>query len=156
VRARAPGDKSPMHAPHLDTAELQHRLEEDFPQAFGKEGSYRIETSAPMRARLRLLYNNGQLRPGGTISGPAMFGLADCALYVAVLATIGWVPLAVTTGMTLNFLSRPAPRDLVADCRLMRVGRRLAVGEVSLRSDGEETLIAHATGTYAIPRKAVS
>ena len=82
-----------------------------------------------------------------------MFELCDCALYVAVLATIGWVPLAVTSTITLNFLQKPAPRDLIGECRLFRVGRALAVGEVALRSEGSNDIVAHATGTYAIPRK---
>lgn len=134
----------------LDAAELQRRLVHEFPQSFGA-GTMKIEDAGPMRARLRLVYADRYLRPGGTISGPAMFELADCVLYVAILATIGWVPLAVTSNITLNFLRKPAPRDMVADCTLLRVGRTLALGEASLRSEGAEALVAHATGTYAIP-----
>jgi acyl-coenzyme A thioesterase PaaI-like protein len=137
----------------LGAAEIQTRLEREFPQAFSGDGAYRIEDAAPMSALIRLIFHDKHLRPGGTISGPAMFGLADCGLYVAVLATIGWVPLAVTTTLTLNFLSKPAPRDLLAHCRLLRMGKRLAVGEVSLRSEGSDDLVAHATGTYAIPTR---
>ncbi len=105
-----------------------------------------------MSARVRLSVAERHLRPGNTISGPAMFELVDCALYVAVLATVGWVPLAATTSLTLNFLSRPPVRDLIADCKLLRVGRTLAVGEASIRSQGEDTILAHATGTYVLPR----
>ena len=136
----------------LDAAEIQRRLVVEFPQSFGA-GTLTIEAAGPMTARMRMAYHERSLRPGGTVSGPAMFELADCALYVALLATIGWVPLAVTSNITLNFLLRPAAKDLVADCRLFRVGRTLAFGEVSLRSDGEDTIVAHATGTYAIPHK---
>ena len=136
----------------LDAAEIQRRLTIEFPQSFGA-GTMMIEAAAPMTARMRMAYHERSLRPGGTVSGPAMFELADCALYVALLATIGWVPLAVTSNITLNFLLRPAAKDLVADCRLFRVGRTLAFGEVSLRSDGEDAIVAHATGTYAIPQK---
>ncbi len=139
--------------PLLDAAEIQRRLTVEFPQAFARDQPLRIEAAGPMTARVRLPYHERYLRPGGTISGPAMFELADCALYIAVLATIGWVPLAATTGLTLNFLLRPAPRDLIADCRLFRVGRTLAFGEVSLRSEGAEAVVAHATGTYVIPQK---
>ena len=134
----------------LDAPELERRLREEFPQSFGS-GAMRIEDAVPMRARVRLVYDERYLRPGGTISGPAMFELADCALYVAVLATIGWVPLAVTSTITLNFLRRPAARDMIADCSLFRVGRTLAVGEVSLWSVDDDAVVAHATGTYAIP-----
>lgn len=92
------------------------------------------------------------LRPGGTVSGPTLMGLADVALYVAILGEIGIVPLAVTTSLTINFLRKPeAGRRLVGVCRLMKVGRTLAVGEVSLYSQGQEAPVAHVVGTYAIP-----
>jgi uncharacterized protein (TIGR00369 family) len=93
-----------------------------------------------------------ELRPGGTVSGPVLMTVADVALYVAVLATIGIVPLAVTTSLTINFLRKPSPdRDIVGKCRLIKVGRTLAVGEVALYSQGEEAMVAHAVGTYSIP-----
>ena len=104
-----------------------------------------------MTSRVILPFHDRHLRPGGTISGPAMFGLADCALYVAVLASIGWVPMAVTTNLSINFLSRPEPVDMVADCRLLKLGKKLAVGEVYMRSAGKDEIVAHATGTYSIP-----
>jgi uncharacterized protein (TIGR00369 family) len=94
-----------------------------------------------------------ELRPGGTVSGPVMMALADVALYVAILARIGIVPLAVTTNLSINFLRKPrADRRVVARCRLMKLGKTLAVGEVWIYSEGEEEPVAHATGTYAIPR----
>ncbi|MDP3546117.1 MAG: PaaI family thioesterase, partial [Phreatobacter sp.] len=93
-----------------------------------------------------------QLLPGGTISGPTMMTLADTGLYVAILASIGPVALAVTTNLNINFLRKPDQRDLLAECRLVKLGKRLAVGEVSIWSEGdEEELVAHATGTYSIP-----
>ena len=142
-----------MDTPLPDAAELSRLLHDAFPQAFNTAGGFEIIDAGPMGARMRLPFHERHLRPGETVSGPAMFGLADCALYVAVLATVGWAPLAVTTNMTLNFLSRPAKRDMIADCRLLRVGRTLAVGEVSLRSEGSDTVVAHATGTYALPKR---
>ena len=90
------------------------------------------------------------------MSGPSIVALADLALYVAILAQIGAVTGAVTTSITLNFLRRPAPRDLVADCRLLKLGRRLAVGDVTIRSEGAAEPVAHATGTYSIPPNVVS
>jgi len=94
-----------------------------------------------------------ELRPGGTVSGPVMMTLADVALYIAILARIGIVPLAVTTNLSINFLRKPrADRRVVARCRLMKLGKTLAVGEVWIFSEGEEEPVAHATGTYAIPR----
>ncbi|MFG6433113.1 PaaI family thioesterase [Roseateles sp. LYH14W] len=98
--------------------------------------------------------SESELRPGGTVSGPVMMALADVALYVAILARIGIVPLAVTTNLSINFLRKPrADRRVVARCRLMKLGKTLAVGEVWIYSEGEEEPVAHATGTYALPRE---
>jgi uncharacterized protein (TIGR00369 family) len=80
-----------------------------------------------------------------------MMALADFAVYVAILATIGWVPAAMTTNLNINFLKRPAPRDLLAEARLLKLGSRLAVADVSIHSEGENELVAHATSTYSIP-----
>ncbi|MES2483602.1 MAG: PaaI family thioesterase [Pseudomonadota bacterium] len=94
----------------------------------------------------------GELRPGGTVSGPVMMATADVALYVAILAEIGIVPLTVTTSLSFNFMRKPAgDRPIVGVCRLMKLGRTLAVGEVSLYSQGIDDPVAHAVGTYAIP-----
>ena len=93
-----------------------------------------------------------QLRPGDTVSGPLLMAVADVALYVAILGTIGLVPLAVTTSLTINFLRKPSARNpIVGVCRLMKVGRILVVGEVALYSDRKEDMVAHAVGTYSIP-----
>jgi acyl-coenzyme A thioesterase PaaI-like protein len=95
-----------------------------------------------------------QLRPGDTVSGPLLMTVADVALYVAILGTIGLVPLAVTTSLTINFLRKPsAHHPITGVCRLMKVGRILVVGEVELYSDRNEEMVAHAVGTYSIPPK---
>jgi acyl-coenzyme A thioesterase PaaI-like protein len=95
-----------------------------------------------------------ELRPGGTVAGPVLMGLADVALYVALLGEIGIVPLAVTTNLNINFLRKPAAdKDIVAICKLIKVGKLLAIGEVSLHSEGQTEPVAHAVGTYAIPPK---
>jgi acyl-coenzyme A thioesterase PaaI-like protein len=92
------------------------------------------------------------LRPGETISGPLLMTVADVAIYVAILGTIGIVPLAVTTSLTINFLRKPAAgKPIVGVCRLIKVGRTLVVGEVALYSRGVEEMVAHAVGTYSIP-----
>jgi acyl-coenzyme A thioesterase PaaI-like protein len=92
------------------------------------------------------------LRPGGTVAGPVLMGVADVALYIAVLGRIGLVPLAVTTSLTINFLRKPsADARIVGVCKLIKVGRSLAVGEVSLYSEGKSEPVAHVVGTYAIP-----
>lgn len=93
-----------------------------------------------------------ELRPGGTVSGPVMMGVADVALYVAILGEIGIVPLTVTTSLTINFMRKPpGDRPVVGVCHLMKLGRTLAVGEVTLYSEGMDEPVAHAVGTYAIP-----
>ncbi len=107
-----------------------------------------------MSARLRLVFHDKRLRPGGTISGPSMFALADVSLYAAILAQIGPVALAVTTNLNINFLRRPAPADLIGEARLMKLGKRLAVGEVAISSVLGGELVAHAVGTYSIPPRA--
>ncbi|WP_338869057.1 PaaI family thioesterase [Myxococcus stipitatus] len=93
-----------------------------------------------------------ELRPGGTVSGPVLMATADLALYVAILGAIGIVPLTVTTSLSFNFMRKPsADRRIVGVCKLLKLGRTLAVGEVSLYSEGLREPVAHAVGTYAIP-----
>ncbi len=106
-----------------------------------------------MRARLRMPVDASHLRPGGTVSGPAMFTLADCAFYVATLAMIGREELTVTTSFGINFLRKPAERDLIGEARILRLGKRLSVGDVTLYSEGDDRPVAHATMTYAIPSR---
>lgn len=104
-------------------------------------------------ATVRHPIGNAELRPGGTVSGPVMMNLADVALYVALLGEIGIVPLAVTTSLNINFLRKPeSGKDIIGVCKLIKLGKSLAVGEVSIYSEGSPELVAHATATYAIPR----
>ncbi len=105
----------------------------------------------PHTARMRLPVGDEHLRPGGTVSGPTMMALADSCMYAAILGQIGPVALAVTTNFNINFLRRPEPRDMIAETRLLKLGKRLAVGEVGLYSEGEEEPVAHVTATYSIP-----
>ena len=93
-----------------------------------------------------------ELRPGGTVSGPVLMSVADVAIYVAILGKIGIVPLTVTTSLTINFLRKPsAEARIIAECTLLKVGRTLIVGEVSLYSEGSSDLVAHVVGTYSVP-----
>jgi acyl-coenzyme A thioesterase PaaI-like protein len=80
-----------------------------------------------------------------------MMAVADFTMYVAILSAVGWVPLAVTTNLNINFLKKPAARDLLAEARLIKLGKRLVVGEVAIRSDGDDDLVAHVTSTYSVP-----
>ena len=133
----------------MTAAEIEALMRREYPG--WERGGVAVENAAHRACRLRLRFHARHLRAGGTISGPTMFMLADTALYIAVLASVGPKPLAVTTDMTIHFLKKPPPGDLLADCRLLKLGRRLAVGEVSLHADGDEEPVAHATGAYAIP-----
>lgn len=114
---------------------------------------FTIVAAGPKAATIRRPVTSDDLRPGDTVSGPTLMALADTALYVAIHATLGITPHAVTSNMNINFLRRPpADRALVAECRLLRVGRTLVVGEVSLCSEGDEDPVAHVVGSYSIPR----
>jgi uncharacterized protein (TIGR00369 family) len=140
-----------MQAAVLTADELERRLSSEFPETFNRDGGLSIIGVWHGGCRMRLGFQENSLRPGGTISGPTIMMLADVAMYVAVLASIGWQPLAVTTSLNINFLKKPAPGAMVAECRLLKLGKRLAVGDVSLCSEGQEDLVAHATSTYSIP-----
>ena len=131
--------------------EVERLLGEVLPQSHEGGRAFHIVSVGEKCARMRLDVSEKHLRPGGTVSGPSMFALADLALYVAILANIGPEALAVTTNLNINFLSKPSDPVLIGDCRLLKLGKRLAVGEVSIVSGDGERLFAHATGTYSIP-----
>ena len=135
----------------MTAEEVSAFLDREFPQIHADGRCYHVEAVGLLSARLRLDYLPRNIRPGGTLSGPAMMSLADLCLYVAILAQIGPVGLAVTTNLSFNFLRKPAQADLIADCRLLKLGRRLAVGEVAIRSATSPDVVCHATGTYSIP-----
>lgn len=144
--------KDDTSAGRLGLAEVTTLLEAHFPQLDASGKMFLIEHLSPGHATLRLRYGDHLLRPGGTISGPAMFTLADVAVYVVLLADRGESALeAVTTNLNINFLSRPRPGDLVASARLLKAGRRLSVGEVDIHAEEGAVLVAHATATYAMP-----
>jgi len=111
----------------------------------------RIEEVGGKAARARFKVAKKHLRPGDTVSGPTLMALADVAMYAALLGEIGLVPLAVTTSLNINFLRKPGQKDVHADAKLLKVGKRLAVGEVTLYSEGEIEPVAHVTCTYSIP-----
>ncbi|WP_323781980.1 PaaI family thioesterase [Thalassovita sp.] len=129
--------------------ELMDFLETVFPQV---KSDFDVEEVADMRVRVRMKIAERHLRPGGTVSGPSMFALADCSVYMAVLAMIGPEALAVTTNCSMDFMRKPAAAtDLIAECRLLKLGRVLAVGDVLIYSEGIEAPVARASMTYSIP-----
>ena len=137
--------------PTLSLDALRAFLDTEFPQMHYGGRTYHLEKVGPLSARVRMDYHDRHLRPGGTISGPAMMALADLALYAAILAQIGPVALAVTTTLSFNFLRKPAKRAMIAECRLLKLGKRLAVGEVLMTSESDPAIVCQATGTYSIP-----
>jgi acyl-coenzyme A thioesterase PaaI-like protein len=140
-----------MQVATITAEELERRLSAEFPEMFNGTNGVVIEAAAQGVSRVRQVFHKGLLRPGGTIAGPTMMMLSDVAMYVAVLSAIGWVPLAVTNQLNIHFLRKPDPVDLIADGRILKLGKRLAVGEVTIRSDGADEPVSHATLTYSIP-----
>jgi uncharacterized protein (TIGR00369 family) len=140
-----------MPAPALNAEEIGKLLHEVFPQGFYPGSGLTIERVEYGDIRIRRAFHENYVRPGGTISGPTMMELADFAMYVAVFSAIGNQPLAVTTNLNVNFLRKPARADLIAEAKLMKVGKRLAVGAVTIFSDGSDEPVAHVTATYSIP-----
>lgn len=133
----------------MDQETLSRFLDEHFPQV---AGDLRVEEVGKTGLTLRLLVKELHLRPGGTVSGPSMFGLADVAIYLAILSRIGPVGLAVTTNAAIDFMRKPeAGRDLLAECRLLKLGRTLAVADALIFSEGSAEPVARASMTYAIP-----
>ncbi|SEA42002.1 PaaI family thioesterase [Variovorax sp. YR216] len=129
------------------TTDISDFLAAEFPQT-----KCRVDAVGGMSATVRHEVGPDELRPGGTVSGPVLMAVADVALYVAILGEIGIVPLAVTTNLNINFLRKPpADRAIVGSCKLIKVGRSLAVGEVTLYSEGLPEPVAHVVGTYALP-----
>ncbi len=137
--------------PIMDPEALNRFLETDFPQLHTDGKVFEVMAVGPGTVTLRLTPNERHLRPGGTISGPTLFALADVGAWCAVLAHIGPVALAVTTNLNINFLRKPAPGPLSCTCRLLKLGKRLAVVDASIFEAGGEELVAHATATYSIP-----
>jgi acyl-coenzyme A thioesterase PaaI-like protein len=136
----------------LSVAEIADFLRREFPQT-----KCVVEAVGDGTSTVSHEITVHDLRPGGTVAGPVLMSVADVAIYVAILGKLGIIPLAVTTSLTINFLRKPAAdRAIVGTCKLLKVGESLVVGEVALYSRGEDEIVAHAVGTYAIPRRAAT
>ena len=133
----------------LGTEELTALLAEIFPQV---AADFRIEELSENHIQMRLLVQDRHLRPGGTVSGPSLFALADVSLYAMLMARVGPKALAVTTSASIDFMRKPAAgQDVLADCKLLKLGRVLVVGDVLMRSEGSDKVVARASMTYSIP-----
>ena len=136
--------------PKLTVGEVQDFLAREFPQV---SSDFQVVRLGPMTARLRMEPDNRHLRPGGTISGPTLFQLADCAVYLCLIAMVGPEALAVTTNASIDFMRKPeADQALIADVTLLKLGRGLVVGDVRMASENSDALVARATLTYSRPR----
>ncbi len=131
----------------MDVAELQVFLDAAFPA----ELPYIVEEVGDAGIRMRLTVDESNVRPGGTVSGPSLMALADCAAWLAVVGQIGPVALAVTTSLHIDFLRKPALVDVVATGTLLKLGSRLGVVDVALHSVADDALVAKAQVTYSIP-----
>ncbi|MGB8329047.1 MAG: PaaI family thioesterase [Polyangiales bacterium] len=134
--------------PEMTADEIKDFMAMFFPQA---RMPIEIEDLRTGFLRIRVGITERYLRPGGTVSGPALMTIADTAMYYLLLAAIGPVPLALTTSLNIHFLRAPKPADLIAEAEILKLGQRLAVGEVTIYSVGSDEAVAHATVTYSIP-----
>ena len=135
--------------PRVTVEEFNKIIEAELP--FAQDVGFIAEHMGNGEAVCRLPFNQTSLRPGGTVSGPTMMLLADATMYAVVLSAIGHVKMAVTTNFNINFLRKPGQDDLIAEGKTIKIGKRLAVREVTLFSASDHEPVAHATGTYSIP-----
>ena len=137
--------------PKMLRDDLHRFMKREFPQT---SEDYEVEKVVENGITVRMPVSDRNLRPGGTVSGPSIFGLADIAFYLAILAMIGPVALAVTTNCSIDFMRKPAAgRELIAKARILKLGKTLAVGDVLVYSEGESAPVARAGMTYSIPPK---
>lgn len=141
------GHAATTFVPVLSADELNAHLDDTFAEA----RPYRVIDVAPGFATVTVPIESVAIRPGGTVSGPTVMGLADAAAWLVVLAHIGWVPLAVTSNLSINFMRKPEPNGLTATAELLKLGRRLAVTHVRVTGGTANHLVADASVTYAIP-----
>jgi uncharacterized protein (TIGR00369 family) len=134
--------------PVMTVEQLQQMLDDSFP---GARIPYRIEEVTGSSLRMTLAVDQSNSRPGGTVSGPTLMALADCAAWMVIVGQIGPVALSVTTSLHIDFLRKPALVDVQADAVLLKLGKRLAVAEVAMSSVGSDAVVAKAQVTYSIP-----
>ncbi|GIX14381.1 MAG: thioesterase [Paracoccaceae bacterium] len=134
--------------PVMDRGDLEAFMRAEFPQMAAR---FSVREVRPYGITVTMRAGEADLRPGGTVSGPAMFALADCAFYLATLAMIGPKALTVTTSLAIDFMRKPGPGEMRAEARILKLGRSLSVGDVMLYSEGMEPPVAHANVTYSIP-----
>ncbi len=133
----------------ISTQQFQEIVKNEL--VWADEAGIRLDSISEGQAMMRLPFKENSLRPGGSISGPHMMLLADACMFAVVLSLIGEVKLAVTTNLNINFLRKPSPNDLLGEGKIIKMGKRLAVLEVTIMDSSTMKTVAHATGTYSIP-----
>ena len=136
--------------PLMSKVDLENFLEKEFPQV---SSNFKILNTKPNSLSMLMHISDEHLRPGGTVSGPTMFLLADVSFYLATLSIIGPKSLTVTTNCSINFLRKPSISDLISETRVLKIGKTLSVGDVLIYSKGIKEPVAHASLTYSIPRE---
>ena len=136
--------------PLMSKVDLENFLEKEFPQV---SSNFKILNTKPNSISMLMHISDEHLRPGGTVSGPTMFLLADVSFYLATLSIIGPKRLTVTTNCSINFLRKPNISDLISETRVLKIGKTLSVGDVLIYSNGIKEPVAHASLTYSIPRE---
>ena len=136
--------------PLMSKIDLENFLEKEFPQV---SNNFKILNTKPNSLSMLMHISDEHLRPGGTVSGPTMFLLADVSFYLATLSIIGPKSLTVTTNCSVNFLRKPNISDLISESRVLKIGKTLSVGDVLIYSKGIKEPVAHASLTYSIPRE---
>jgi|TARA_B100001063_G_scaffold47347_1_gene41155 uncharacterized protein (TIGR00369 family) len=136
--------------PLMSKIDLENFLEKEFPQV---SNNFKILNTKPNSLSMLMHISDEHLRPGGTVSGPTMFLLADVSFYLATLSMIGPKSLTVTTNCSINFLRKPNISDLISETRVLKIGKTLSVGDVLIYSNGIKEPVAHASLTYSIPRE---
>ena len=136
--------------PLMSKVDLENFLEKEFPQV---SSNFKILNTKPNSLSMLMHISDEHLRPGGTVSGPTMFLLADVSFYLATLSIIGPKSLTVTTNCSINFLRKPNISDLISESRVLKIGKTLSVGDVLIYSEGIKEPVAHASLTYSIPRE---
>ena len=136
--------------PLMSKIDLEKFLEKEFPQV---SNNFKILNTKPNSLSMLMHISDEHLRPGGTVSGPSMFLLADVSFYLATLSIIGPKSLTVTTNCSINFLRKPNISDLISESRVLKIGKTLSVGDVLIYSKGIKEPVAHASLTYSIPRE---
>ncbi|MDC1111870.1 MAG: PaaI family thioesterase [Alphaproteobacteria bacterium] len=136
--------------PLMSKIDLENFLEKEFPQV---SNNFKILNTKPNSLSMLMHISDEHLRPGGTVSGPTMFLLADVSFYLATLSMIGPKSLTVTTNCSINFLRKPNISDLISESRVLKIGKTLSVGDVLIYSEGIKEPVAHASLTYSIPRE---